>query len=158
MRDVVLVQNAKKTTVEYVIKCSFYLWFMWHDKGLSFQWVWMSASQRTPLPVLAWNPHKEPCARDFLRDRKKTREGKVPGHSTEASQEKSREDDSVRGAAARRGVGSCGLRSQVSQRKRMRQRSYWLCRDFARIHARDSPQKHRTLGKCQKTPSSCAWS
>ena len=43
---------------------------------------------------------------------------------------------------AKWGVGTCGLRSQVSQRERMRQRSWWLCRNFARTHACNS-QMHR---------------
>ena len=39
-------------------------------------------------------PTQRACARDFLRDRKKTREGKVPGQSTEeSSQQKSGEGE-----------------------------------------------------------------
>ena len=38
----------------------------------------------------------------------------------------------------------------------MSQRSWWLCGNFARIHARDCSQKHRMLGKYHKLPPSCA--
>ena len=35
----------------------------------------------------------------------------------------------------------------VDQRERMSQRSWWLCWNFARIHAYDSPQMYRKLHK-----------
>ena len=77
--------------------------------------------------------------------------------STEkSSQQKLDKCDGQRKVAAKRGVGTCGLRSQVSQRERMGQRSWSLCGKFARIHTHDSPQK--TTEKCQKLLPSCAWS
>ena len=33
-------------------------WPSWHDRWHSFLWVWVSASKRIPLSVLAQNPHK----------------------------------------------------------------------------------------------------
>ena len=78
-------------------------------------------------------PTQKACARDFLRDQKQLREGKVPG-----SQQKSGKGNDQKKAATKRRVGTCGLRSQVSQRKRMGQRSWWLCGNFTRIHARDN--------------------
>ena len=89
-------------------------------------------------------PTQRACARDFFWDRKKTREGKIPGQSIEeSSQQKSGEGDGQRKTTAKRGVGTCELRNQVSERERMSQRSWWLCRNFAQIHARDS-QMHQT--------------
>ena len=65
------------------------------------------------------------------------------GQSTEEdSQQKSGESDGQRKATAKREVETCRLRSQVSQREWMSQRSWWLCRNFARTYARDS-QMHR---------------
>ena len=49
--------------------------------------------------------------------REEDEEGKVPGQSTEeSSRQKSVEGDGQRKAAGKRGVGTYGLRSQVSQR------------------------------------------
>ena len=42
---------------------------------------------------------------------------------------------------------TCGTRSRVGQRERMSQRSWWLCGNFARIHARAISQMHRKLRK-----------
>ena len=104
-------------------------------------------------------PTQRASARDLLRDRKKTREGKVPGQSTvEGSQQKWGEGDSQRKAPTKRGARTCGPRGRVSQRESMSQRSWLLCSNFTRIHAHDNPQKHRMLGKCQKPPPSWAWS
>ena len=106
-------------------------WPLWCDRWHSFLWMWVSASQES-FVCFGAKPTQRACARDFLRDRKKTREGKVPWQSTEEnSQEKSGEGDGQRNAAAKRGV-----------RYKMSQRSWWLHRSFARIHARES-QMHR---------------
>ena len=61
------------------------------------------------------------CTRDFLRDQNKTRKGKVP-EKTERSERQPGKGDGQREAAAE-GVGTCRLRSQVTQRERMTQRS-----------------------------------
>ena len=117
---------------------------LWHDVGHSFLWVWVwvGACQRIPLSVLARNPYNGLAHEIFLGDQKKTREGKVPWQSTEeSSQKKSGKGDGQRKTAAKRSAGTCGLRSQVSKRERMSQRSWWLCVNFAQIHAHNSPQK-----------------
>ena len=59
----------------------------------------------------------------------------------EASQQKSGEGDGKRK----------GTRSWVGQRERISQHSWWLCGNFARIHAHDSPQIHRKLQKWSQT-------
>ena len=46
---------------------------------------------------------------------------------------------------------NCGPRGCVSQRERMSQHSWWLCGNFARIHACDSPQMHRSFTKVSQT-------
>ena len=76
-------------------------------------------------------PTQRACLRDFLRDREKTRESKVPGQSTEeSSQQKLGEGAGQRKVTAKRGVGTCGLRGRVGQREKMSQRSWWLCGNF----------------------------
>ena len=102
-------------------------------------------------------PTQRSYARDFPQNRKKTKEGKVPEQSTEESnQQMSGKGDGQREMTAKRGVGTCGLKSQVSQRKRISHLSLWLCRNFARIHACDSPTK--TTQKYHKLLPSYAWS
>ena len=84
---------------------------------------------------------------DGLHTRSPTRpeEGKDPGQSTEeGSKQKLVGMCWLEMAAAGRGVGTCRLRSQDSQCKRMSQHSWWLRRNFACIHARGS-QMHTTL-------------
>ena len=114
--------------------------------GYSFLWVWVCACQRIPLSVLAWN--------HTLRSRKRTREGrsqreqKKPNDRTgqsagESCQQKSVEADGEKKATA----GTCGSRGRVDQREWMSQHSWWLCGDFARIHAPDSPQIQGKLHK-----------
>ena len=48
---------------------------MWHDRWHSFLWVWVSASQRIPLFVLARNPHKGPTRKISFETGR--RQGKV---------------------------------------------------------------------------------
>ena len=72
--------------------------------------------------------------------REQSRTGQSAG---ESSRQKSREADGQRKATAR----TCGPRGRVCQRERMSQHSWWLCGNFARIHARDSQQMHRKLHK-----------
>ena len=92
-------------------------------------------------------PTQRVCARDLQRDQKKTREGKVPEKNRtrqsvgESGQQKSEEADGQRKETAR----TCGPRDRVGQRERMSLHSWWLCGNFARIHARDRPQMHRKL-------------
>ena len=79
-----------------------------------------------------------------LRARFPTRPGEDEERQGPKAVNRSRGKATVRERrAAKRGVGVCGLRSQVSQRERASQRSWWLCGNFTRIHARDSPQMHR---------------
>ena len=101
-------------------------------------------------------PTQRACARDLLRDRKKRGKARFQGTTEEDSQQKSGEGDGQRKVAAERGAWTCGFRGRIGQRERISQRSWWLCRNFARIHARDSPQK--TTQKCYKLLPSCAWS
>ena len=121
---------------------------VWHDEWHSFLWVWVSANQRIPLSVLALNPHKRVVRDIFLRDRMKTRKGKVPGHSR---RRQSAKESGQRKATAKWGAKTCGHRGRVGQRERMSRRSWWLCGNFARIHARVSPQMHRKLQKSPQT-------
>ena len=59
----------------------------------------------------------------------------------------STEERSQREVTARQEARTCGLRGRVSQREKMSQRYRWLCGNFARIHAHESPQMHRKLHK-----------
>ena len=54
---------------------------LWHEGWYSFLWVWMWVPVRGSL-CFGTKPTQRTCARDFPRDRKRTREGKVP-ESTE---------------------------------------------------------------------------
>ena len=84
-------------------------------------------------------PTQRACARDFLRDRKKTKKGKVSEQSTEyKSWWQAGKGDGQRESTAEGGVGTCGSRIQVRQRERLSQRSWYLCGNFVRVHARDS--------------------
>ena len=113
-------------------------------------WVWVSASQKIPLSVLARNPHKGfACEISHetgrgrgprLNRRKLNRIGQSAG---ESSRQKSGEADGQRKSTAR----TCGSRGRVGQREKMSLRSWWLCGNFARIHARDSSLMHRKLHK-----------
>ena len=120
---------------------------MWHDVEHSFLWVWVCASQRIPWSVLARNPHKRrvrEITHDSGRWRGKGRSQSRTEESTEhGSRQKLGEADGQRKTTAR----TCGSRGWVGQRERMSQRSWWLCENFAGIHARDSSQMHRKLGK-----------
>ena len=100
------------------------------------------------------------CARGVTQDRKRTRESKVPEQDrTEEGSQQERAVNRSQGKLTvrkRRLIGSvdpeAGL---VNARGWMSQRSWWLCGNFAWIHTRDSPQKHRMLGKCQTSPFLC---
>ena len=126
----------------------------WNDVGHSFPWVLIvSESQSDSLVYFVATPTQRACARELLRDQKKTKEGKIPGQnrrrqSTEEScQQKSKGGDGHRKAATKRGARTWGSKSQVSQRERMNRRSWRQWGNFARIYARDSPQMHRKLQK-----------
>ena len=110
---------------------------MWHDVGHLFLCVWVSASQKIPSSVLVRNPNKGLVREIFCETGRKR--GKA---RTQGNQQKSERGDGQGGVVAKRGAGTCGLRSQVSQRDRMSQHSWWPCRNFARIHAHDN-QMHR---------------
>ena len=87
-----------------------------------------------PFVCFGVKPTQRACAQDLPRDRKRTREGKVP--------EQNRPGNRSRRKPTARIYGS---RGQVGQRERMSQHSWWLCRNFTLIHARDSSQMHRKL-------------
>ena len=109
--------------------------------------MWVYASQRSPLSVLARNPHKG-RARGIIHETGRGR-GKARSESrTEQSRtEESRQRTEQRSRQKRAGARACGLRDRVDQRERMSQHSWWLCGNFTRIHARASPQMHRKLRK-----------
>ena len=134
---------------------------MWFDEWHSFLRVWVPF--RGFLCLFWRETHtKGLCARFPTRpEEDEERKGPwavnwIRQSAEESSQQKPGEGDGQRKAAAKRGVGTYEPGSQVSQRERISQRSWWLCRNFARIHARDSPQIHRMLEKCQIPSPSCA--
>ena len=115
--------------------------------------VWVSASQKIPLFVLARNPHKDLRTR-FPTKPEKDEGRQCPGAvnrrkqlTEESSQQKWGEGDGWRKAAAQRGARTCRPRNRVGQRERVNYRSWRLCGKFARIHARDSPWMHIRLQK-----------
>ena len=109
----------------------------------------VGASQRTPLSVLARNPHKG-LAHNIFHETGRRRQKRAVSRRNQSTEESSQEK--------RAGSMACGLRGWVGQHERMNQRSWWLYGNFARIHARDSLQKDKKLGKCHKLLPSCAWS
>ena len=74
----------------------------------------------------------------------KERQGPRAVKRRERSKRQSGKGDGQRKAAAGRGAGTCGPRGRVSQRERMSQRSWYLCGDFVRVHARDSTEAQNT--------------
>ena len=103
--------------------------------------MWVSASQRIALSVLARNPHKE-LVREISYET-----GRRGNARFQYSQQERVVNRNQREATARRGARICGTRGWVGQRERMSQCSWWLCGNFARIHVRDSPQMHSKLPK-----------
>ena len=100
----------------------------------------VGASQRIPLSVLAWNPHKGlACEITYETGRGRGKKGPRKNRRNQSIDQGSQQK--------RAGAMACGLRGRVGQRERMSQRSSCLCGNFARIHACTSPQTHRKLRK-----------
>ena len=68
-------------------------------------------------------PTRRACARDFLRDQKKTRKSKVPEQNREEL-ETAKERRRQREEVAEGGIGTCRSKGRVGQRKRTSQRSW----------------------------------
>ena len=104
--------------------------------------VGVGASQRIPLTVLAWNPHKG-LAREIShetgrgRGKEVKRRRRTEKSTGECSQQKSEEPT----------ARMCGLRRRAGQRERMSQRSWGLRGNFAWIHARGSSQNFREVSQ-----------
>ena len=125
---------------------------MWHDRRHLFFVGVGECKTEDSFVCFGVKTTQRACVQDFLRDRKKTKECKVPKQSTEEdSKQKLGEGDGQRRAAAKREAMTCKFRSRVGQRERMSQRFWWLCRGFARIHARYSLQMHGIRQKSAQT-------
>ena len=111
-----------------------------------------------PFVCFGAKPTQRSCTRDFPRDWKN-----IEGIQQKRAEQKkpvdragqSREHDSQQ---ERAGVRACGLRVRFTNMKEWVRSPGWLCGNFARIHARDSLQKRKSLGKCHKLLPSRAWS
>ena len=124
------------------------------DTILGICWVGVGEClSENPIVYFGAKPTQSVCARDLPWDRKKTREGRSSSRTEkETKTEKWTEETNQQERAVKRSRGkstarTCGHRGRVGQRERMSQRSRWLCGNFARIHARASPQMHRNLRK-----------
>ena len=87
-----------------------------------------------PFVCFGRKPTQRACARDFPRDRKRTRkersereQKKLVGRTGQSTEESSQEK--------RAGAGACGLRGRVGQSERISERFWWLCGNFSRIYA-----------------------
>ena len=118
---------------------------MWHDRGHSFLWVWVSASQSVPLSVLARNPHKGLTREISYETGRRRMKARSQGREQKKGVERRQSIGESRRVTAGRGAGPWGSRGLVGRHERMNQRSRWLWGNFARIHARDSPLMHRKL-------------
>ena len=98
-------------------------------------WVWVSASQRIPL-----------LAREISHETGRRQGKKGPRVEENKPEQRSGQNRAV-SRREQATASTCGLRGRVGQRERMSQRSWWLCWNFARIHARDSLQIHEVLSK-----------
>ena len=115
---------------------------LWLNGWHSFLWMW-GVSQRIPFVCFGSKPTQRASTRDFPRDQKKADNRRKQNRTVNR-----REESTEVGGSRRSEKGKCGTRGRVGQRERMSQRFWWLCRNFARIHARDSPQK--ATEKCHK--------
>ena len=95
-----------------------------------------------PIVCFGTKPTQRACVWDFPWDRKRTRERR-----SQREQKKAESRTEQGGRQKRAGVRACGLRGRVGQSERMSQHSWWLCGNFAQIHARDSLQMHGELHK-----------
>ena len=96
---------------------------MWHDVWHSFLWVWVSASQKIPLSVLARNPHKG-LAHKISHETKRGQVKESPrvkrSQNTEETRAENGEADSREketeqtSRQKRAGTRTCGLRSGLA--------------------------------------------
>ena len=108
-------------------------------------WVWVSASQRILLSVLAWNPHKGLTREISYETGRRREKARSPG-----SQQKKVVSDGKRKEAAERWVGP------VDQECRSTSGRGWVSapgscvENFVRVHARDSTEA-QNASKVPKT-------
>ena len=144
---------------------------LWHDNGIRLCECGCGWVPLRGFLCLFWRENHTKGWRARFPIRPKEDEGRqgpnrAVGRRNQSTEEGRTDQDSQqkrteKGSRPKREVkraGACGLRGRGDQRERMSQRSWWLCGNFARIHARDSSQKHRMLGKCHKLLPSCTWS
>ena len=103
----------------------------------------VSASQRFPFSVLALNPYKGPARKISYETRKRREKA-----SSQGSQKKKAVNGSRRKAMDREGwllseeLGPVDSEAGSASAREC-QRSWWLCRNLARIHARDSQMQRK---------------
>ena len=109
---------------------------LWHDVGIRCVGVGVGKYQSEDSFVcFGAKLTQRACARDFPRDRKRTREGRPQSQEEskhkrdqgreQSSRQKSGEADSQLRSQQKR-AGACGLRRWVDQREKMSQHSWWL--------------------------------
>ena len=136
-------------------------WVVGHDGWHSFLWVWVWMTVRGSF-CLFWREIHTKRVRARLPTRPEEDEGrKVP----ESGEETSRQNRTVSKIEQSTDVG--GSRQSREERWLLgpvnseaglaNMRKWWLCGNFALIHAHDSSQKYRMLGKYHKHLF-CAWS
>ena len=115
--------------------------------------VWVRAKQKIPLYVLARNPLRGlACEISHETGRGRGKEGpRVKRISQEKEAERrSRQERAVNISRGKPTARMCGPRCRTSQHEKMSQHSWWLCGNFAWIHARDSQQMHAERHKSVK--------
>ena len=88
-------------------------------------------------------PTQRTCSQEEDEEAKVPEQNRRRQSAEESSQQKSGREPTVRERRLRGPVN----RGRVGEGERTSQHSRWLCRNLARIHARDSPQMYRKLHK-----------
>ena len=132
--------------------------FLSMTRWMAFVYVGVGMCQsEDPFVCFGAKPTQRSCARDYLWDRRRTRESSV--------QEQDRTEQNRRNQSAeqdsrqkRAGVRTCGLRRRIGQREKMSAFlvALWEFRSNTRSCEPTDTQK-ATL-KCHKPLPSCAWS